>query len=211
MGKVNDLLAKADEAMGKAQLEAAIQLYDEALKLDPGNSRAAGGKTSAIGARAVAQAAGAGGLRGGAKAFVSGKTQAQSVETAAGNAPPGFEESAGVSVKRGSAAAELPGKILFEVKPEAVKPGDSYSVGIYLVNEGAGPISVKTMAVAIVKNGGRAGGPVPPQTKDVAPRQKALLLSTPTDMWKEDTASWQMEVTVSTARGETYKNTLSWK
>ena len=24
-------------------------------------------------------------------------------------------------------------------------------------------------------------------------------------------ASWQMDVTVSTARGETYKNTLSWK
>ncbi len=50
-----------------------------------------------------------------------------------------------------------------------------------------------------------------PLTKDVAPRQKALLLSTPTDLWKEETASWQMEVTVSTARGEKYSNTLSWK
>ena len=92
-----------------------------------------------------------------------------------------------------------------------MKAGDQYSVSIYLLNEGAGSISVKTMAVSVVKNGGRAGGPVQPQTKDVAPRQKALLLSTPTDIWKEDTASWQMEVTVSTARGETYKNTLSWK
>jgi tRNA A-37 threonylcarbamoyl transferase component Bud32/tetratricopeptide (TPR) repeat protein len=211
VGKVNDLLARADDALNKGQFDAAIQLYDESSKLDPGNSRAASGKTSAIGARALAQAAGAGGLRGAGKAFVSGKTQAQSVETSAANAPPGFEESAGVSVKRGSAAAELPGKIQFEAKPEAVKAGDPYSVSIYLVNEGAGPISVKAMAVSIVKNGGRAGGPVQPLTKDVAPRQKALLLATPTDMWKEDTAAWQMEVTVSTARGETYKNTLSWK
>jgi hypothetical protein len=67
------------------------------------------------------------------------------------------------------------------------------------------------MAVGVVKNGQNSGGPVRPQTKEVAPRQKALLLAIPSDIWKEDTASWQMEVTVSTARGETYKNTLSWK
>jgi tetratricopeptide (TPR) repeat protein len=209
--KINEFLTKADDAMAKSQFEAAIQLYDEAVKLDPNNSRAASGKTSAIGARALAQAASAGGLRGAGKAFVSGKTQAQSAETKAGNAPPGFEESAGVDVKRGSAAAELPGKIQFEPRPEVVKAGDQYSVSIYLVNEGAGPIAVRAMAVSIVKNGTRAGGPVPPQTKDVAPRQKALLLATSTDMWKEDTASWQMEVTVTTVRGERYTNTLSWK
>jgi serine/threonine protein kinase len=206
--RVNDLLARADDAMGKSQFDAAIQLYGEALKLDPNSNRAASGKTGAIGARAVAQAAGA---RTAGRAFVSGKTLAQSLETSAGNAPPGFEESAGVDVKRGSAAAELPGKIQFEPKPETVKAGDQYSVNIYLLNEGAGPISVRSMAVSVLKNNSRAGGPVQPQTKDVAPRQKALLLATSTDIWKEDTASWQMEVTVSTARGEKYTNTLSWK
>ena len=209
--KVNELLTRADDAMGKSQFDTAIQLYDEALKLDPTSTRAGSGKTNAIGARAVVQAASAGGLRGSARAFVPGKTQAQSVETSAGNAPPGFEETAGVTVKRGSAAAELPGKIQFEIKPEAVKAGDQYSVSIWLLNEGAASISVKSMAVTIVKNGGRAGGPVQPQTKEVAPRQKALLLSTPPDIWKEGTDSWQMDAQVTTARGETYKNTLSWK
>jgi tetratricopeptide (TPR) repeat protein len=210
--RINELLAKADDAMGKSQYDAAIQLYEEAFKLDPGNNRAASGKTNAIGARAVAQAASAGGLRSGGKAFVQGKTQAQSIETAAGDTPSGFDPTAGVTVHRGSAPAELPGKIQFEAKPEAVKAGDSYSIGIYLINEGAGPISVKSMAISIVRNGGKAGGSVAPQTKVVAPRQKALLLSTAAEMWKEDTASWQMEVTVTTApRGEIYKNTLSWK
>ena len=114
-GKINDLLSKADDAMGKSQFDVAIQLYDEALKLDTNNSRAASGKTSAIGARAVAQAAGAGGIRGGGKAFVPGKTQAQSVETSAGNAPPGFEESAGVEreagQRRGRAARQDPVRV----------------------------------------------------------------------------------------------------
>ncbi len=137
-GKLNELLTKADDAMGKGQFDAAVQLYDEVIKADPSNTAARIGKTGAISARAQAAAPGA---RGAARAFVAGKTQAQSVETAAGNAPPGFEESAGVSVKRGSAAAELPGKIQFEAKPEGVKAGDQYSVSIYLINEGAAPIS----------------------------------------------------------------------
>ena len=209
-GRISELLTKADDAMGKNQFDAAIQLYDEALKIDPNNLRAGSGKTNAIGARAVAQVASAGGLRGG-KAFVAGKTQAQSRETAAGNAPPGFEDTAGVDVKRGSAPAELPGKIQFEIRPEAVKAGDQYTVSIYLLNEGAASISVRSMVVNTIKNGGHAGGPLQPQTKEVAPRQKALLLSTPPDMWKEDTSSWQMEVALTTARGETYKNTLVWK
>jgi tRNA A-37 threonylcarbamoyl transferase component Bud32/tetratricopeptide (TPR) repeat protein len=208
VGKTNELLAKADDALKAGQAEVALQAYEDVLKLDPNNQRALMGKTGAIALRVQSNAPG---VRSATKTFVSGKTQAQSVETSASNAPPGFEETAGVTVKRGSAAAELPGKIQFEAKPEAVKAGDPYSVSIYLVNEGAGPISVKTMAISIVKNGGRAGGAVPPQTKDVAPRQKALLFATPSDMWKEDTASWQMEVTVSTGRGETYKNTLSWR
>jgi hypothetical protein len=66
------------------------------------------------------------------------------------------------------------------------------------------------MVVTTTINGQKRSGPVPPQARDVAPRQKALLLATP-DVWKEDTTAWAMEVMVRTARGETYKNRLSWK
>jgi len=31
------------------------------------------------------------------------------------------------------------------------------------------------------------------------------------DIWREDTTSWSMEVTVSTARGESYRNQVTWK
>jgi tetratricopeptide (TPR) repeat protein len=209
---LSGLLARADDALSKSQFDAAIQLYDEALKVDAANARAAQGKTSAIGARAVAQAAASGGVRGAGKAFSHGKTQAQNSETQAGNTAPGFEDSAGVDVKRGSQAAALPGKIQFEIKPEVVKPFDTFSVAIFLLNEGAQPIQVRSFSITMVRNGGRSGGgAIAPQTKEVAPRQKALLYSTPQDVWKEDTNSWTMEATVITAQGVTYKNSVSWK
>jgi serine/threonine protein kinase len=211
VSSVNALLTRADDALTKSQFDAAIQLYDEALKLDATNARALQGKTSAIGARAVAQAAAAGGVRGAGKAFSQGKTQAQNAETQAGSTAPGFEDSAGVDVKRGSQASALPGKIQFEIKPEVVKPGDTFSVAIFLVNEGAQPIQVRSFNITTVRNGGRSGGNIVPQTKEVAPRQKAPLYSTPQDVWKEDTNSWTMEATVITAQGATYKNSVSWK
>ncbi len=212
--QVNTFLSQADGALGAAKYDQAIALYDEALKLDGGNQRALNGKSSAVQARALSQAAAAGGgtrPATGGRSFASGKTVAQSIETkAGGSVPEGFEDSPGVAVKKGSTAAELPGKINFDIEPESPKPGDRYTVRIYLVNEGSAPISVKDMIVTSTRNGRKVSAPVPPQTRDVAPQQKALLLNIP-DTWKEDTASWSMEVTVGTVRGERYTNQLTWK
>jgi hypothetical protein len=66
------------------------------------------------------------------------------------------------------------------------------------------------MVVGTRINNRGAQGPVPPLTKDVAPQQRALLRELP-DLWKEDTASWSMEVVVRTIRGETYRNQVNWK
>jgi hypothetical protein len=45
----------------------------------------------------------------------------------------------------------------------------------------------------------------------VAPKQKATLFTVAGEIWKEDTLSWQMEAAVTTLRGETYRNNVSWK
>jgi len=210
--EVNGLLTQADNALAGEKYEAAIGLYDEVLKRDPSNPRAAQGRTGAITARAVAQAAGGGGVKlGPGKSFVQSRTQAQSVETRKGGAgPDGFEPDTNVVAKKGSQAAELPGKILFDIDPGTVKPGDNYTVKVYLLNEGNAPIQVRDMLVTPRINGRGVTAPVPPQAKEVAPRDKALLMSS-RDIWKEDTTSWSMEVTVSTGRGESYKNQVTWK
>jgi eukaryotic-like serine/threonine-protein kinase len=207
---VNKLLGQADSALASQDYNGAITLYDEALKADPSNQRAVQGRTGAITARAIAQAQASVGSRPAGRTFVAAKTTATSAETRAGGLPPGFESSPGVTVKQATQAADLPGRILFEVSPEAVKAGDRYTVKIYFLNEGQAPIQIREMVLGTKINNRGAQGPVPPLTKDVAPQQRALLRELP-DLWKEDTASWSLEVVVRTIRGETYRNQVNWK
>jgi tetratricopeptide (TPR) repeat protein len=211
--QVNTLLTQAEAALSGQKYDAAIALYDEALKLDAGNQRAMGGRNTAFQARVLAQAAGGGGgtRTAAARKFVSARTAATSRETAAAsNTPEGFEDSPEVTVKRGTQAAELPGKINFDIDPDAVKAGDRYTVKVYLLNEGNAPIQIRDMIVTTKINGKGVSGAVPPQTHNVAPQQRALLMNT-TELWKEETASWSMEVAVRTARGERYTNQVEWK
>jgi serine/threonine protein kinase len=207
---VNKLLADGDQALAAQNYDAAIAAYGKALEADPSNQRAVQGRTGAITARAIAQAQAGAGARPAGRLFVAAKTTATSAETRAGSLPPGFESSPGVTVKQATQAADLPGRILFDVSPETVKAGDRYVVKIFFLNEGQAPIQIREMIVGTKINNRGAQGPVPPLAKDVAPQQRALLRELP-DLWKEDTSSWSMEVVVRTTRGETYRNQVSWK
>jgi hypothetical protein len=131
-------------------------------------------------------------------------------EKTGGSVPAGFEETPGVVAKAATVQADLPGKLNFEIEPATPKAGDKYTVRIVMQNEGSAPISLRDMIVTYVVNGRRTQAPVPPNTKDVAPSQKATLLTT-SDVWKEDTTSWSMEALVRTTRGESYKNQVQWK
>jgi tRNA A-37 threonylcarbamoyl transferase component Bud32 len=208
---INNLLAKASDQLAANNYDAAIALYDEALKVDPSNSAAMSGRTGAVSARAIANASAGGNRPAVGKSFQAGKTAASSPESRAGSAPEGFEESAGVTVKKGTTGAELPGKINFEFSPQTPKAGERYTVKVSLVNEGTAPIALQpTLAVTTTINGKKLQGPIPALVKEVAPRQSALVFETQ-EFWKEDTQSWSMEVVMRTTRGETYKNQLTWK
>ncbi|HEY3120627.1 MAG TPA: serine/threonine-protein kinase [Vicinamibacteria bacterium] len=210
--RLSSALGQADAALSAQKYDDALKLYDEVLKQDPQNQHATLGRTSALGARAVAQAASnAAAARPAVKAFVAGKTVAQGAEATGGSVPAGFEPIPGVEVKRGTQSAELPGKISFAVDPDSVKPGERYTVRIFFLNEGTAPIQLRDMRVTTRINGRAASGPpLPPLAKEVAPQQKALLRELP-DFWKEDTSSWTVDVTVATVRGERYTNQLTWK
>jgi tetratricopeptide (TPR) repeat protein len=212
--QLNGFIASADSALAGQKYDEAIAGYDRALGVDPNNIRAINGKSAAVQARALAQintGGGGGGPRPTGKGFASGKTTASSAETKpGGSVPDGFENTPGVVVKKGSTAADLPGKINFDIDPDTPKPGERYTVKVFLVNEGNAPIQLKDMFVTTTINGKKVGAPVPPQTRDVAPQQRAVVMST-AEAWKEDTTSWQMEVTIHTARGERYTNQVTWK
>jgi serine/threonine protein kinase len=213
--QLNGFIAAADSALAGQKYDDAIAGYDRALGVDPNNIRAINGKSAAVQARALAQintgGGGGGGPRPTGKGFASGKTVASSTETKPGGAvPDGFDPTPGVVVNKGSTAAGLPGKINFDIDPDIPKPGERYTVKVFLINEGNAPIQLRDMVVSTAINGKKISGPVPPQARDVAPQQKALVMST-TEAWKEDTTSWSMEVTIHTARGERYTNQVTWK
>jgi len=159
----------------------------------------------------VADAASTGPRPGAAavKTFVSGRTDKKA---APGGGLVGFEDSAGVDVKAGTQKAELPGNIVFEATPEVPKAGETFKVAVFLSNEGAQPIPLKAMTVTTTVDGNRSRGPLPPITATVAPRQRGIVYQTPPQIvWKGSTQSWSMEVQLTTERGETYQNTLTWK
>ncbi|MCL4821044.1 MAG: protein kinase [Vicinamibacteria bacterium] len=207
--QINALLTQAQTEVTAQKYDAAISLYDEALKLDPSNQAAMIGKTSAISAKALAQAAASSAARptAAAKAFEVGKTQASA--GSGGAVPPGFSETAGITAVKGSATADLPGKVEFDVNPGTPKPGEKYTVTVVFGNDGGAPIQIKDMIVTTVINGKRQQAPVPPLVKEVAPRDKATVFQLP-DFWKEDWTAWSMEVMVRTVRGESYKNKVTW-
>jgi tetratricopeptide (TPR) repeat protein len=208
--QITDYLNQANTAMAARQYEAAIAFYNRILEMDPNHQAALIGKTGAIGAKSQADAAASGTRPGGAvRTFVSGKTEAKGTEQ---GGLVGFEDSAGVNVKKGTQAAELPGKIVFESNPLAPKPGERFKVIVSLLNEGSQGIQLATMTVVAIENGKRQSGPVPLSVTTVAPGQRAPVFQTPGDqVWKEGTQSWTMEIVLRTAKGETYRNTLSWK
>jgi serine/threonine-protein kinase len=207
--QVNGYLTKAASELSADRYDVAVALYDEVLKIDPQNQAAISGKTNAVVAKKMAEAAAVGKAPVGGKAFVPGKTSGQSVETKAGNVPEGFDDTGGVSVKKASQPVELPGRILFEIEPAGVKVGEKYTVKILFENTGSASVGIRDFVVTTVADGRKISGAPAITVKEIAPHQKETLLST-TDYWK-DVSSWSMEVTVGTARGETYKNQVSWR
>jgi tetratricopeptide (TPR) repeat protein len=210
--QVNLYINQATTALSNKQYDVAVKLYDEALKLDPGNTTATNARIGAITAKAMSEAPSTGATsRPAGRTFVVARTQASSAETKAGAFSEAFEDTAGVDVKKGSQAAALPGKLSFEVSPDPVRSGEKYAVNVQLQNEGDAAIQIKGLQLITTINGRKGQGNLPPLVASVAPRQKALLYRIENEIWKEDTSAWSMEAIVTTGRGETYRNSVSWK
>ena len=115
-------------------------------------------------------------------------------------------------MKSGTQGAGLPGTIVFDAAPQVPKAGDSFRISVFLSNEGAQPIPLTGMTVTTTVDGRPQRGQLPPVTATVAPGQRGLVFQMPSGMvWRDSTQSWSMEIALTTQRGETYRNTLTWK
>ncbi len=194
VAQVSDLLTEGDSAVAGGNYEQAAVYYEEALKLDPANGKA---RTGRAGAHSAATA-----LR---KSFLFDLTAAENLKGTPGRLD-GFDTD-GVEVKR---AAQVPGRIEFEVAPTRVKPGDRFTTRVFLRNTGKKEIKIKEMNVSRAVNGLRTAISPMPRAKEVAPRSRTLLDEMP-GVWVADTNTWTLDVAVVSSRGDTYQNQLVWK
>ena len=187
------LVVQAETAIGARQYDAAVSHLDDALRLDPGNARATSLRADAVRRRDL-----------GRRRFAPGRTAVQTQKKAGGLA--GFDTD-----DADLRSADFLGRVEFEMSPASgLEAGDAWTLRVYVVNEGKKPIRVQGVTVATNVNGASSGGSKPPRVRDVAPQQRSLVAET-TGSWREGTTAWATEVSVTAAKGESLKNTLTWR
>lgn len=191
--QIAGLLGQAAAAVSARQFDGALAAFDEVLRIDPQNASAAQG-------RAAAQDAAATYKRG----FAAGRTSLSGKEAKSDLG--GFDTS-GVKVAK---VPDYSGRIEFEVTPPRVLPGDTYTVKIFLVNDGKKAFKIGSVTVATLVNGSRSGGPIAARAREIEPRDR-VLLDERTAEWAGNTTSWTMEAVVGSDRDATFTNRLNWR
>jgi hypothetical protein len=194
VARAAELAGQGERALGARDYAAAGALFDQALALDPGSERASRG-------RGAVQAA----LAASRRSLVAGRTVVQGRGAAKGGLA-GFE-SDDVSVQK---APDFSGQIQFEVDPSGPRPGDSFAVRVFVLNDGKKSVKLTGLAVTTVVDGQRSASSVPMRPVEVDPRAKILLQELQGSL-PASGGSWSLEVTVTSSRSETLRSRLDWK
>ncbi len=211
--EINTLLSKATSALGADKYDEALALYEEVLKLDTGNGPAQSGRIGALTAKRAATAAAAAATNTVAaavpagKAFNVGRTD-KKAGGPSGLGAAGFGESTGV--KSATQAADMPGSVSFELQPKNPRPGDNYKVLVKFTNEGSAPIALNGLTVRLTINGKGVGAAQPLAVSSVAPGDTTIVYSAG-EVWSDSITEWAYSATLTGSKGETYRNTISWK
>jgi len=189
------LVGQAEAALAARQYDAALAHVDGALRLEPGNARATSLRRDVAQRRDLAR-----------RRFVAGRTAVDSEKTRKEKQRGGL-----VGFDTDARTPDFLGRIEFEMSPASgIEANDAWTLRVFVVNQGAKPIRVTSLAVGTTVNGAGSGGPVTPAAREIAPQQR-VLLGESTGTWRDGTTEWVAEATLTAPRNETLRNTLSWK
>jgi hypothetical protein len=189
------LVEQAEAALAARQFDVAIGHADEALRLDPGNARASAVRADATKLRDLAR-----------RRFVAGRTAVQTQK--AGNTNLSGFDTGGADVRK---APDFQGRIEFEMSPASgIDAGASWRLRVFVVNDGKKAIRVQGLTITTNVNGAGGGATLPPLAREIAPQQRALVGET-SGSWRDGTTSWTSEVAVTANKGDSLRNTLTWR
>ena len=104
-------------------------------------------------------------------------------------------------------APEFQGRLEWTFAPPEVRPGDPYSLAVFLVNEGR-KARVDRVTVTEITSAGRRGGMVVPGVRELRPGQRAVLYER-TGVWPGEPGPWALEVVVTTSKGDACRGRLT--
>jgi hypothetical protein len=136
------------------------------------------------------------------RALVAGQTAVEAPKKA-GKAPAGFD-SGDVLADR-----DFLCQIGFEASPASVKPGDSYTIQVFMLNEALKPIRMKSISLTTNVNGTRT--PRTAASVKEAPPHTKTLLGELSGVWVADVTSWSLDAVVSSPKDDICRNRLTLK
>jgi molecular chaperone GrpE (heat shock protein) len=187
------LMAQADDALVARRYDAAVELYDQAIKADPQSQGASAGKARAVLARDLAR-----------RSFVTGQTIIETAESR--KSLSGFDTSE-VDLKK---APKESGKIDFEIGPKSPHPGDPYTVRVFLTNLGKKTLKIGRLVVTTSANGTKAPSAATPRASEVEPGKRVLIHESSAE-WADGTTAWSVEAVVTTPKDETLRCQANWR
>lgn len=196
--RVAALVADGDAALAAGTLAEATRAYGEALGLDPSSAPARKGKARAETTRL-----------GQSRSFVPDLASSEGAEGKITQMA-GFENVADLNVRR---AVKVPGRAELDGTPAHLKPGDTYTVSIFLRNQDLKKkknIKISNVNIHRIVNNKDSLVTVNWTPVDTRPKDRALV-ATVTGPWEDDVQSWVLSVKLLSEGGDIYENRLVWK
>jgi len=107
-------------------------------------------------------------------------------------------------------AADFAARVEFEAQPASPRPGQPYSIGVYLANFGKRVVRLKNLSLTVTASGSRRASDAIPVVRAVEPQTRALLQEI-TGSWSDGETSWSLRATVTNDRNDTCTNVLTWR
>jgi len=102
---------------------------------------------------------------------------------------------------------EFKGKLEFEASPREVRPGDEYTVKIYLTNTGKKSVKLSKIDATTIIDGARSKVPIKLE-EDKSRSGRRVLVGQHTGVWQEGVKAWMLDVKLLSDKGEIYRSRL---